>query len=395
MLLEKKIATTQSTTKTTVSSDTKPDGLKVKKRLAGDFGRPKLLKPAKLVKPTKLVKPAKLVKRANFFLVLIRNISASISKLESRKRLAVIALSVTTLPVLFIGVALAQTQVQTVDALEPQSAEESKEPLTSISDQSTEPSDEAPVPSPTPIRKNLLSQPSAPAAAPVGPRTSFVMPDFSGGNLEATLKSLRDLGMNHVTYTARASRLPKDVVASTFPAAGTLVNIEEWNNSKKMYVYTSSGSPQPIGETATMFPINPQLTWLNNGNPDYAVWSFQNRIQIDDGVLWVHVEATFPRSSTVLLGPSCSYLIEGTHRLGCHTAVPASIEAPAGQIVYLGRFGMNIFAVDVKAPTSFQMNLQVRDDRGVYSESLMFTVTGWEEYKYTGPNISTPDISTP
>jgi serine/threonine protein kinase len=221
----------------------------------------------------------------------------------------------------------------------------------------------------------LASQDPAPSSS-FAPVTSFVMPDFVGGDLEEALEFISNNGIMSYGHGPVASTVPRGKIATTTPPAGTIVNVEDWNASGDIFIGTSTGANDAV-PSGTLKSIDPFISWGNVDDPNYGNWGFYAPT-ITDGVLWVDVDAKFPVDTTILLGNSCKYLIEGEFVLGCFSDLPNQVLAKKGQWTSPIRFGMNIKAYGIQSPTTFQIDLKFQNANGVYSHSLFMTVSGWQ-----------------
>lgn len=227
------------------------------------------------------------------------------------------------------------------------------------------------------VRSNepLTSQDPTPTSS-FAPVSSFVMPDFVGGDLEEALEFIRNKGIMIYGHGPVASTVPRGKIATTTPPAGTVVDVATWNASGDIFIGTSTGANEPV-RPGTLNSIDPGISWGNYDDPNYGSWGFYAPT-ITDGVLWVDVDAKFPIDTTILLGNSCKYLIEGEFVLGCFSDLPGKVLAKSGQWTSPIRFGMNIKAYGIQAPTTFQIDLKIQNVNGVYSQSIFMTVSGWQ-----------------
>jgi serine/threonine protein kinase len=234
----------------------------------------------------------------------------------------------------------------------------------------------SPSPTPTPTASTRASEkPKAPTTSSAK-ASSFVMPDFVGGDLEEAKKFLTDQGIMGYGWGPVASSVPRGKIASTTPPAGTVVDVSTWNASGDIFIGTSSGSNEPV-RAGTLKAVDPRISWSNYEDPNYGNWGFQAPT-ITDGVLWVDIDARFPVDTTILLGNSCGYLIEGELGLGCFSDLPSRVEAKSGLVTSPIRFGMNIQVYGIQAPLTFQINLKFQNASGVFSQSIFMSVSTWE-----------------
>jgi hypothetical protein len=202
------------------------------------------------------------------------------------------------------------------------------------------------------------------------------MPDFVGGDLEEAVEFISNKGITIYGHGPVPSTLPRGQIATTTPPAGTVVDVAKWNASGEIFIGTSTGADEPV-RPGTLTAIDAGITWGNYGDPYYGSWGFYAPT-ITDGVLWVAVDANFPIDTTILLGNSCKYLIEEEFVLGCFSDLPGKVLAKSGQWISPIRFGMNIKAYGIQAPTTFQIDLKIQNANEVYSQSIFVIVSEWE-----------------
>ena len=213
-----------------------------------------------------------------------------------------------------------------------------------------------------------------------GKGKQFVMPDLSGMTKTKALEFIRSQGITRWRSSDKPSSIAKYLVAGSSPAAGANVDIETYNTEKWLEIYISTGENAPISN-ATLVAYNPTISWSTiddylNGKSK-GNWGFSSMF-ISQGVLKVSVNANFPKDTTILLGNSCRFIVEGSFGLGCPNSMPSEVFAKAGTWTPEFQLEAYIHLGGYSEPKLFEVELALKDDTGIREEKLVFRISAWE-----------------
>jgi hypothetical protein len=213
-----------------------------------------------------------------------------------------------------------------------------------------------------------------------GESKQFVMPDLAGMTKTKALEFIRSQGITRWRSSDKPSSVAKYLVAGSSPAAGANVDVETYNTEKWLEIYISTGENAPISN-ATLVAYNPTISWSTiddylNGQSK-GNWGFSSMV-ISQGVLKVSVNANFPKDTTILLGNSCRFIVEGSFGLGCPNSMPSEVFAKAGSWTPEFQLEAYIHLGGYSEPKLFEVELALKDDTGIREEKLVFRISGWE-----------------
>lgn len=213
-----------------------------------------------------------------------------------------------------------------------------------------------------------------------GEAQQFVLPDFAGMTKTKAIEFLRSQGITRWKSSNKPSSIAKYLVSGSSPSAGTNIDVNTYNTEKWVEIYISTGEDAPINN-ATLVAYRPTISWSTIGDTSSedskGNWGFYG-IVIDQGVLKLTVEASFPKDTTILLGNNCRFIVEGSFGLGCPNSMPAEVFAKAG--TWTGRIPVeaSIYLGGYSEPKLFEVELSLKDADGIRKEKLVFRISAWD-----------------
>jgi hypothetical protein len=146
---------------------------------------------------------------------------------------------------------------------------------------------------------------------------------------------------------------------------------------------TASPSSTPSASSPTLQEIDGWMSWTGiefdeSGSGGVNGWWSSNGNTITNGVLRVPLDAEFQEDTTILFGSSCSYLVNGTIRLGCEPSLPATVFANAREWTDPIPLQINIRNVGLESPESLTVSLSIQDSMGLRNVDVNFDFGTWE-----------------